>query len=228
VILAWKDNSNNETGFIIERKDGEEAWGQMDFVAANVTTYTDTNVQAGKTYSYKVNAYISGSPGSVSDYSNEVTITVAGAAKSGTLTLDKTAYAPGEKITVAYAGITAQMIADKAFVSPYKAEAEHEAFLGWQYPATASGTLEFTAPTAAGSYEMRLYSHGITIGEATFVMSVPFTVGAKAATPVASPKGGTYSGEQTVILTCATEGAAIHYTTNGAAPTAASPKYAKR
>jgi len=74
IVLKWNDNSNNETGFIIERKDGGSGWGQLDYVAANVTTYKDTNVQDGKTYSYKVNAT---APSTASGYSNEVTATMA-------------------------------------------------------------------------------------------------------------------------------------------------------
>jgi len=79
IKLTWKDNSSNETGFIIERKGDGAGWGQMDYVEANTTTYTDTNVQAGKTYTYKVNAVISGTSGAVSGYSNEATATMGSA-----------------------------------------------------------------------------------------------------------------------------------------------------
>ena len=40
------------------------------------------------------------------------------------------------------------------------------------------------------------------------------------ATPEFSPSGGTYSGPTNAVVTCATEGAAIFYTTNGVDPTA--------
>lgn len=45
------------------------------------------------------------------------------------------------------------------------------------------------------------------------------------ATPVASVSGGTYSAAQSVTLTCATSGAAIHYTTNGFEPTESDATY---
>lgn len=49
---------------------------------------------------------------------------------------------------------------------------------------------------------------------------------ATVATPVFSPAAGTYATVQSVTITCATAGAVIHVTTDGAAPTAASPAYA--
>jgi len=47
------------------------------------------------------------------------------------------------------------------------------------------------------------------------------------AEPSISPKTGTYKGTQTVVITDATSGAAIYYTTDGAAPTSASTRYSK-
>ena len=43
--------------------------------------------------------------------------------------------------------------------------------------------------------------------------------------PTFSPKGGTYHEPQSVTISCATEGASIYYTTNGAEPTTSSTKY---
>jgi hypothetical protein len=45
------------------------------------------------------------------------------------------------------------------------------------------------------------------------------------AMPAISPPGGAYKGKQTVVITDGSSGSTIHYTTNGATPTASSPTY---
>ncbi|HHW01078.1 MAG TPA: DUF4982 domain-containing protein [Clostridiaceae bacterium] len=47
----------------------------------------------------------------------------------------------------------------------------------------------------------------------------------KVEAPTASPESGTYIGAQTIVLSTATEGAEIYYTTDGSIPTAESTKY---
>jgi WD40 repeat protein len=58
INLSWKDNSDDETGFKIERKKGEgETFSQLTTVGANVTTYNDTGLAPSTTYYYRVKAY---------------------------------------------------------------------------------------------------------------------------------------------------------------------------
>lgn len=72
VLLTWQDNSNNEDGFKVERKEEEKDWIQIAVVGFNTVNYIDSNLTPGKTYSYRVRAYNSSVN---SDYSNEVSIT---------------------------------------------------------------------------------------------------------------------------------------------------------
>jgi subtilisin family serine protease len=57
IDLAWTDNSDNETGFRIERSDDGVTFVQIDTVGANVTAYSDIGLQPNTTYWYRVRAY---------------------------------------------------------------------------------------------------------------------------------------------------------------------------
>src|SRR3989339_1532400 len=71
VILSWLNNSDNELGFVIERKTGDslsiELFAVVDTVGADVTGYEDTSVDDTTTYTYRVYAF---NADIVSDYSN--------------------------------------------------------------------------------------------------------------------------------------------------------------
>ncbi len=72
IVLTWTDNSNNETGFIIEKAgfDGTvtNTFEEIAKVGANVTFYRDGSISPGFTYFYRVKAF---SEGDESLYSNE-------------------------------------------------------------------------------------------------------------------------------------------------------------
>ena len=57
VNLSWTDNSNNETGFRIERATGLGVFVAIGTNAAGVTTYSDSTVVPATTYSYLVIAF---------------------------------------------------------------------------------------------------------------------------------------------------------------------------
>ena len=66
---TWMDNSSNEDGFEIERREGTtQAYTQIAIVGANVTSYNDSGLVDGETYCYRVSAF--NAAGS-SPYSNE-------------------------------------------------------------------------------------------------------------------------------------------------------------
>jgi len=74
VDLSWDDNSNNESGFKIERKDGIDGnWSQINVVSNDATFFSDTGSKwPGEKY-YRIRAF-NGSGNS--DYSNESFVTI--------------------------------------------------------------------------------------------------------------------------------------------------------
>ena len=70
INLSWTDNSNNETGFMIERCAGTAC--SYISSGSNTTSYSDTDVTANTTYTYRVKALNSGGD---SAYSNSATAT---------------------------------------------------------------------------------------------------------------------------------------------------------
>ena len=57
IIVSWTDNSTNETGFRVERKEGENgSWTLIASESANATQYIDTTVSSDTTYLYRVAA----------------------------------------------------------------------------------------------------------------------------------------------------------------------------
>ena len=74
--LSWADNSSNETGFKVERATGSGAFSQITTTGANVTSLTDTSLNAATTYSYRVRAYNSSG---ISSYSNVASMTTPSA-----------------------------------------------------------------------------------------------------------------------------------------------------
>ena len=55
INLAWTDNSSNETGFRVERFVATSGtYVQLGIVASNVTSYSDSGLDAGKSYCYRV------------------------------------------------------------------------------------------------------------------------------------------------------------------------------
>lgn len=70
--LSWRDNSNNETGFIVERSTGGAAFTEVARRGANATSFTDTGLVRGQSYSYRVRAF---NAAGMSAPSNAATVT---------------------------------------------------------------------------------------------------------------------------------------------------------
>jgi hypothetical protein len=74
VQLDWIDNSDSELGFVISRYDTfSVVFVDIDSVSSNITTYTDTTVDAVFQYIYKTYAFTADT---VSDFSDTAWVTV--------------------------------------------------------------------------------------------------------------------------------------------------------
>lgn len=60
VLLRWRDNSSDESGFALERRTGPGPYAAVATLAADVTGYTDPDVTAGVAYVYRVRAVRAG------------------------------------------------------------------------------------------------------------------------------------------------------------------------
>jgi len=73
VLVSWQDNSNNEQGFKLERKTSGTVYVEIAQPGANATSYLDTTVSPGMTYSYHIRAFNSAGD---SAFSNEAEVAV--------------------------------------------------------------------------------------------------------------------------------------------------------
>jgi sugar lactone lactonase YvrE len=123
--------------------------------------------------------------------------------------------------------------------------------LAGTYPTDQSVTISCTTPDAAIHYTMdgstptaasATYTAPITVAgngmtetikaiatdagmTASSVATGVYGISYQVSPPAFSPDAGTYSGDQSVTISCATPDAVIHYTTDGSAPTAFSATY---
>lgn len=72
VALRWSDNSNNETGFKLERSADGVNYAEIATLGAGTTSFTDNAVSARTSYYYRARAYNSVG---ASGYSNAVSVT---------------------------------------------------------------------------------------------------------------------------------------------------------
>ncbi len=76
--LTWKDNSDNEASFMVERKVGAGSFTMLIVVPFDTTAHHDAPLTAGETYTYRVMAMPkSGEHSGDAKYSNEVKFKLA-------------------------------------------------------------------------------------------------------------------------------------------------------
>ena len=102
---------------------------------------------------------------------------------------------------------------------------------------TDDATIYYTTDGTTPTNESTVYSSAIAVNVSTTINAIAIKSGLtnsdvtsaeytlKVATPSFSISGGDFDDAQNVELFCTTEGATIHYTTNGATPTSSSSEY---
>jgi hypothetical protein len=76
VTLTWKDNSTDETGFIVDRRlrsDPVTAYKEIASVGANVQTVDDSTIALNTQYCFRIRGF---SPVALSEWSNEACMMV--------------------------------------------------------------------------------------------------------------------------------------------------------
>jgi hypothetical protein len=100
VALSWTDNADNEAGFIIERKVGNESFAEIHRTAANASSYTDKARDYGTSCTYRIAAFAGSEK---SDYSSEATAKIVGIQWLRiTSPSENTEIAAGKPLTIAW------------------------------------------------------------------------------------------------------------------------------
>jgi YD repeat-containing protein len=79
VALTWQNNATDQTGFVLQRSDGDDATFHTinDHLDANATSYTDSVPDAGQTYYYRIAAFDAAGDGPFSNEAQTGTTTYA-------------------------------------------------------------------------------------------------------------------------------------------------------
>ncbi len=82
IDLTWQDNSDNETGFRVQRRlNDSEDWVEIGRIAANTTTFSNSGLSPGASYRYRMRAF---NDTESSAFSNEAAATTLGVSLTGT------------------------------------------------------------------------------------------------------------------------------------------------
>ena len=85
INVTWSDNSDNETGFRLERRIGVGSWGAVTTTAANATSYNDTGLTPATTYEYRVYAVNIAGDSTASNTASDTTNSEGGGGASATI-----------------------------------------------------------------------------------------------------------------------------------------------
>jgi len=126
---------------------------------------------------YEVRLYAS--DGNYVDENLYVTVSfkVAYTTTQASVQLNKSNFAPYEKIIVTVSGVTEAQVQMNAYVSIYKKGARHDQYGAYEYIRNLiADKWEVEAPSDVGEYEIRVYAADGAYTDEALLVSVPFTV----------------------------------------------------
>jgi len=97
LALSWADNASNETGYSVERSSDGRSFAQIGQAGANVAAWTDTGLNSGTVYYYRVRAFNNSGNSAYSNVGSAQTQSTASSAPT-TPTSDATLTARGYKV----------------------------------------------------------------------------------------------------------------------------------
>jgi hypothetical protein len=177
INLSWTDNSNNEDGFKVERLNSDGTWSQVATVGANLTTWSDTGLTAGTTYTYRVRAY--NASGGDSAYSNTASATTNTAATvpdapSGLAAAIKSK--PSLRVNLTW-------VDNSTNETGFRIERSTDGGVTWSLLATVGANVTSysdTNVTKGSSYSYRVYACN-GVGNSSYSSVVSLTVGSSGA-----------------------------------------------
>jgi hypothetical protein len=98
LVLSWADNANNETGYSVERSTDGRSFAQIAQAGANTGAWTDTALNSGTTYYYRVRAFNGSGNSAYSNVASAQTQTAATSAAPTIATSNATLTARGYKV----------------------------------------------------------------------------------------------------------------------------------
>lgn len=76
ITLTWTDNSNDESGFYIERSLNGTSWTQIASVGINISSFLSSGLSSGTAYYFRVRAFNSGGTSAYSNTAGATTLSI--------------------------------------------------------------------------------------------------------------------------------------------------------
>ncbi len=202
IDLSWRDNSDEEEGFRVQRRvEGSSQWIDIGATAANATAYSDTGLEPTTSYRYRVRAYRNIV---ASAFSNEAAATTPRVMPPTLMRFMPTSGPAGSRVTLVGTHL-------------YRATAvEFNGVAAARFEVVSGTRIEAVVPWEASSGPIRVVAPGGAVTSAESFTVTDSGIGSRLFVPIVlRGRGRTTGSFFTSELTLTNRGArtaAIHYT----------------